>query len=153
MRFDDEVMVRQYGEHRRANGGELGVLRQYEAIRALTYDGPGCVLTIRSGVAKPERAEELVNAAVDELVAAPIDTVGLHPDLAATAEAAAAGDRDAAFRLVASGFVEILVEEGRVEAGPAVDAVVASIDEVVEWVETTLAIVVEPASLCANPPR
>jgi hypothetical protein len=152
VRFDDEVMVRQYGEHRRADGGEVGVMRQYEAIAALTYEGPGCVLTIRSGVADPERAEELANAAADELTGAPIDTGGLHPDLAATADAAAAGDRDAAFRLVASGFVEILVEEGRVEAGPATDAVVASIDEVVDWAETTLAIVVEPASLCTHPP-
>src|SRR4029079_3552055 len=53
-RFDDGVMVRQFGDGRRADGTETTHLRQYERADALLYDGDGCVVSLRSALPRDQ---------------------------------------------------------------------------------------------------
>lgn len=151
VRFDN-ALVRQYGENRRADGGEVGTLRQYEGPDALLYDGPGCVISLRSADGSALDGDQpivaVIEHATDDLTGAPIVTEGLAPDVEAMALAAAAGDRSAAYRLVASDLVPVLVDEGRVTPTPALEAAIAARTEIVAAVNATLAVVLDPAELC-----
>ena len=70
---------------RRADGTEVGRVRQFERSDALLYEGDGCTLSFRSGVDDTDRnhADELIERAVDELAAGTlgIDTAGLPEEL------------------------------------------------------------------------
>lgn len=151
-RFDDEIDLRQYGESRRADGDEVGVVRQYERSEALLYDGDGCTLSLRSGVSTSEQAatDEVIEAAADDLSGGSltVDTAGLPDDVAILVDAALAGDRNAAFRVVAQGLVPVLVEEARIEATPALTAASERNRQIIDRVNSTLRIVAEPATLC-----
>ena len=149
-RFTAEIDVRQFGEHRRADGSEVGTLRQYERAEALRYDGPACTLSIRSGVpaADEAAADELIAAAAADLEGTAIDASGLPADVAELVQRAAGGDGDAAFDVVALAILPVLVEEGRLAATPAIDAAVAGTDLIVARVNSTLRLVAEPPSRC-----
>lgn len=150
VRLDDEGYLRQYGPGRRAGGTEPVRLFQYEREAALLYAGKGCVVSRHAGVTDEVAAatDSLIAAAVGDLVGRPIDSSGLPPDVAALTGATAAGDDDSANRLVMRALLPVLVTEGRVAPTPAIDAAVAANADIVARVNTTLAIVAEPASAC-----
>jgi hypothetical protein len=153
-RFTAEIDVRQFGEHRRADGssdgGTVGTLRQHERVDAIRFEGDGCTLSMRSGVPPDEeaRVDAIVEAAAADLVGAPIDVTGLPDDVAALASGATTGDERSAHELVALAIVPVLVAEGRVTSTPAIDAAVADTDAIVARVNTALRITVTPATLC-----
>jgi hypothetical protein len=151
-RFEDGVMVRQFGDGRRADGDESTHIRQYERSDALLYDGDGCVVSLRSAVPAEQEAavDALMASATNDVVAASIAVDGLPDDVRRLAEAAASGDRDAAFRLVAQALLPVLVDEGRLASTPAVSAAVAANDDIVERVNSTLLVVATPPSACAR---
>lgn len=151
-RFVDEVMVRQFGEGRRASSDEAVHLRQYERSNALLYDGGGCVVSMRSGVDGDAEvlADQLISAAAADLASGTlsISSDGLPEDVRAVVEGARAGDRDAGFRVVADALLPVLVEEGRVTVTPAIAAAVEQHSLIVERVNSTLLLVATPASAC-----
>lgn len=150
VRLDDEGYLRQYGPGRRADGTEPVRMFQYEREAALLYSGAGCVVSRHAGVADDVAAatDDVISAAVADLVGTPIDASGLPPDVAALTGATTAGDTDSAHRLVMRGLVPVLADEGRVVPSPAIDAAVAANDAIIARVNTTLAVVAEPAGVC-----
>jgi hypothetical protein len=149
-RFTAEIDVRQFGEHRRADGTEVGTLRQYERVDALWFDADGCTVSLRSGVSAEDEstADALIAAATADVTGATIDRSDLPDDVGALVDAAAAGDERAAYELVALAILPVLVDEGRIATTPAIDAAVAQTELIVRRVNSTLRIVAEPASLC-----
>lgn len=68
-RVDDEGMIRQLGEARRADGTEPTTVFQLQGSDARTYDGPACVVADSSSLTGPDEASvrSLVDAAADDL--------------------------------------------------------------------------------------
>ncbi len=150
--FDGEVDVRQFGEGRRADGSEVGRVRQYERSDALLYRGDGCTLSLRSGVAADDEAvvDDLIAAAAADLTggSVSVDVGGLPDDVASLVTAATGGDTDAAFRVVAQDLLPVLVSEGRLVPTAAVTAAAEASDTIVARVNSTLRVVATPATLC-----
>jgi hypothetical membrane protein len=75
-RVDDEIMIRQLGESRRADGTETTRVFQLQGPEARLYDGPGCVLGLASVLAPADEVEmsRLVEQASIEL-AVSIDAI------------------------------------------------------------------------------
>jgi hypothetical protein len=88
-RVDQEVMVRQLGPSRRADGSELAVVSQYQGWEGYSYDGPACVLARVSEVGAEREAELAARAAALEDAAAALD-------VSAVPGGAEMTDRDAA---------------------------------------------------------
>jgi hypothetical protein len=153
-RFEGEIDVRQYGEGRRVDGSEVGRVRQFERSDALAYEGDACTLSLRSGVGAADQvhADELISSAVAELAAGTleIDTTGLPDELTQLIDSSLDGSREAAFRFVAQGLVPVLVDEDRVDPPPGLAAAAAGNDAIIARVNSTLRVVVETASLCAE---
>jgi hypothetical protein len=149
-RFTAEIDVRQFGEHRRADGDEVGTLRQYERVDALRYDGDACTVSLRSGVSTDDEAaaDALIGAAAADLTGATIDSIGLPADVAALVDGATAGDERSAYELVALAILPVLVVEDRVASTSAIDAAITQQELIVRRVNSTLRIVAEPASIC-----
>jgi hypothetical protein len=151
-RFDDEPMVRQMGERRRADGTEQIHVRQYERAEALLYDGDGCVISLRSAVApdEEEAADALIAAATEDLASGTldVDVSDLAPDVAGFVQSAAGGNADDALRIVVSGLLVQLVEEGRLPPTPAITAAVDEHDAILDRANSTLLVVATPASAC-----
>lgn len=150
VRLEHEGYLRQYGPGRRADGTEPVRLLQYERDAALRYAGTGCIVSRHSavGAAEERRVDAIVDAAAADLAGAAIDAAGLPPDVAALAAGAAEGDTDAAYRLVMRALLPVLVDEQRVAPTPAIDAAVTDAAAITARVNSTLAIVAEPASAC-----
>jgi hypothetical protein len=144
-RFEDAVMVRQLGEQRRAHGDERIHLRQYERSDALRYTGPGCVLSLRSAVSEVESAEadQLIVAAADDLASGTVavETAGLPDDVIELVSAALDGDADAAFRVVATDLLPVLVAESRLVPTPPIAAALDARQLIVERVNTTFMVI------------
>jgi hypothetical protein len=155
-RFTDEGLVRQFGEHRRADGEETVHIRQYERSEALLFDDAGaCVLSLRSGVdrAAERRVDALIEAAGNDLASGTVglDAGGLPDRVGSLAEAAVGGDPNAGFRLVADDLVPLLVDEGRLDPTPAIAEAVAHRSEIVARVNSTLLVVATPHPACEEP--
>lgn len=71
-RVDDEGMIRQLGEARRADGGEPTTVFQLEGTDARAYDGPGCVVAAASDLTDEDAdaVRDLVATAAVELALA-----------------------------------------------------------------------------------
>jgi hypothetical protein len=149
-RLRAEGDIRQFGEHRRADGSEVGTLRQYESVEAFLYEGDGCTVSFRSGRSREEEAtvDALIDAARADLVGTPIDTRGLPDDVADLVGGAAEGDPSSAFAVVAYGILPMLVDELRLDVTPAIAAAAAANEAISGRVSSTLRIVASPASLC-----
>lgn len=152
-RVDDEGVVRQLGERRRVDGGEVTTVRQIERGAALTYDGPGCVLSLASPLDAADEAivDAAIAAAVDDVTAGliEIDTAGLGDDLPARFAAATSGDRATAEVLVADGLLPFLASESRImRSTPAVDAAIAAATTIDERVVGTLLLIADPPIGC-----
>ncbi|HWL43528.1 MAG TPA: hypothetical protein VNQ73_11340 [Ilumatobacter sp.] len=152
VRLDHEGYLRQYGPGRRADGTEQVRVFQYERDEALFYAGPGCVVSRHSAVGADEEAavDALIEAATVDLTGRQVDSSGLPGDVAGLAEAAGAGDPEAASRVVARGLLPVLVGEQRLVTTPALDAAADATPRITDRVNTTLAVVAEPATAC-NP--
>ena len=153
-RFEDEVMVRQFGEGRRADGDEPTHLRQYERSDALLYGGEGCVVSLRSAVSPEQEAvvDSVIDAAVADLASGgrEVNVEGLPDEVRLLTESAVAGNHDDAFRVVAQALLPVLVNEGRIEPTSAMLTAVAATDDIVERVNSTFLLVATPASACAR---
>lgn len=152
-RFEGEVDVRQFGEGRRADGSEVGRLRQFERMDALLYAGDGCTVSLRSGVDPDQEAaaDRLLAAAATDLTSGSltIDVGGLPADVTALVTGAVAGDLDAARRLVGQGILPVLLDERRVEpATPALTEAAGSTAQIIARVNSTFRVVATPAGLC-----
>jgi hypothetical protein len=151
-RFSDEPMLRQMGEHRRQDGSEVTHVRQFERADALLYDGDGCIVSLRSGVspADEETADSLIAAAADDLASGSVtvDVDGLPDNVAAFVQSATGGNAGDAFRIVVSGLLPDLVDQGRVQPTPAIAAAIAEHDRVEDRVNSTLLVTATPATAC-----
>lgn len=152
-RVDDEGVVRQLGDRRRADGTEVTTVRQIERGAAVRYSGPACVISRASPFDPETEAEidELIDAAADDLAAGRVglDLTDLPEELVASFERAVAGDADEAFVLVADGLLPFLAVEGRiVSSTPAVEAAVADTERIDRRVVGTLVIVTDPPVGC-----
>lgn len=75
-RVDDEIMIRQLGEPRRADGNETTRVFQLEGPEARLYDGPACVLAIASVLSPADEAavtEQVEQASIE--LGVPIDAI------------------------------------------------------------------------------
>ncbi len=153
-RFEDEVMVRQFGEGRRGDGEEPTHVRQYERSDALLYGGEGCVVSLRSAVSPEQEAlvDSVIDAAVADLASGgrEVNVEGLPDEVRLLTESAVAGNHDDAFRVVAQALLPVLVNEGRIEPTSAMLTAVAATDDIVERVNSTFLLVATPASACAR---
>jgi hypothetical protein len=145
--------IRQYGGSRRANGTEPVIVRQLVGDAARAYAGPACVVSRHSAPLPVDaRAADVLitDAAADLAAGLPIDTADLPAEAMPMFAAAAAGDVDAAARLVARGWLPVLIEEGRIPAPtPAIEAAVADRELISGHVDTMLAITAEPPDACS----
>ncbi len=55
-RVDDDIMVRQLGNNRRADGTETTTVFQLQGAQARSYEGPACVIGIASALSAPDDA-------------------------------------------------------------------------------------------------
>jgi hypothetical protein len=155
-RFTDDVLIRQFGEHRRAGGDELLHLRQYERADALLLEGEACVLSLRSGVdpSVEDEADALIAGAAADLAAGAVavDVDGLPSDIRSIVQASVEGNTDAAFRVVADDLLAVLVSESRLEPTPAIAAAVERRDLIVARVNSTLMVSATPRQACEAAP-
>ncbi|MFP5489374.1 MAG: hypothetical protein ACLGHQ_13850 [Acidimicrobiia bacterium] len=154
-RVDQEVMVRQLGPSRRADGTERAVVTQYQGWEGYSYDGPDCVLARVSEVG--EAAERDLAAAAeaieDRAAALDVSAVPGGPDMtdrdAALADAIVAGDRDAVHRAIVEGWYGWWIDHGLVHGDEATMRELLDLrPEMMRWVGTTFVLTVSPASVC-----
>jgi hypothetical protein len=152
-RVDDDGMVRQLGNGRRADGSEVTTLRQIERSAALVYDGPGCVISRASpfDAAAETAIDAVLDAAVADLASGRVelDLAGWDPDLVTRFERATSGDTGEAFVLVADGVLASAAAEGRIIGStPAVDEVVGMTDTIERRVNGALLLITDPPVGC-----
>lgn len=155
-RVDQEVMVRQLGPSRRADGSERAVVSQRQGWEGYSYDGTDCVLARVSEVGAEGERELAAIAADLEVAAAELDVAAV-PGAAemtdrdtALAEAIMAGDRDAVHRAIVEGWYGWWIDHGLVRGDEAtMQELLAVRPEMMRWVGTTFALTVSPASVCS----
>lgn len=155
-RVDQEVMVRQLGPSRRADGDERAVVSQYQGWEAYSYEGPDCVLARVSDVGADGEAELGALAAELEDAAAQLDVTavpggeGMTARDAALAEAITAGDRDAVHRAIVEGWFGWWIDHDLVRGDAAtMERLLAVRPEMMRMVGTTFVLTVRPARVCA----
>ncbi len=123
-RVEDEGMVRQLGENRRADGSEQARIFQLQGAAAVLYSGPACLVAIASDLTA--EAEIEARRVADRLAAELADgtiTVeasvarDIDAEFAAILEAAIAGDLAAARRLVYERYLSRWYDGGQVTSG------------------------------------
>lgn len=144
-RVDDEGMVRQLGNARRADGTETTTVFQLEGVEALNYDGPACTVGLASAFDAEQDAEI---RALSERLAADVADGTIVVDEARLDESdpidqlavARSGDDRAAWLLVIDGSLARWVGEGIATAGTELPA---DIDRVMRWMLTTYGLFAE----------
>ncbi|MEQ1700394.1 MAG: hypothetical protein ABMA25_09800 [Ilumatobacteraceae bacterium] len=118
-RVEDEGMIRQLGESRRADGDEPARIFQLEGADAVLYDGPACTVALTSALTEDEdgvaieQAEQIAAELANGTIT--VDTLAFDPLDEATAtilRAALDGDVEAATTLVYRGDVGRWIAEG-----------------------------------------
>lgn len=155
-RVDQEVMVRQLGPARRADGSERAVVSQYQGWEGYSYDGPDCVLARVSQVGAAGEADLAARAKNLEDQAATLDVSAVPGGDAMTdrdatlANAIMAGDRDAVHRAIVEGWYGWWIDHGLVTGDQAtMQELLAVRPEMMRWVGTTFVLTVSPASTCS----
>lgn len=154
-RVDQEVMVRQLGPSRRADGNERAVVSQYQGWEGYSYAGPDCVLARVSEVG-PAAEEELAataEALAERAAALDVSAVPGGAEMtdrdAALAVAIMAGDRDALHRAIVEGWFGWWIDHDLVRGDDAtMQELLAVRPEMMRWVGTTFLLTVSPASVC-----
>lgn len=154
-RVDQEVMVRQLGPSRRADGTEAAVVTQWQGWEAHSYAGDACVLADVSEVGEQRESElaELAERLEARATALDVSAVpggdGMTERDAELAEAVMAGDPAAVHRAVVEGWYGWWIDHGLVEGDPVlIDDLLAVRPEMMRWVGTTFVLTVSPASVC-----
>jgi hypothetical protein len=152
-RVDDDGMVRQLGNGRRADGSEVTTVRQLERSAAVGYDGPACVISRASPI--DVATETAIDAAIDSAAAdlasgrVELELTGWDSDLVARFERATSGDIDEAFVLVADGVMPVVAGQGRIIAStPAIDEVIDMARSIERRVNGALVLVTDPPLGC-----
>ena len=111
-RVDDETMVRQLGEGRRADGTERAHVFQLQGEPAVRYEGPACLIVLASDLSDEQQQLALARASAvaGEIADGTIDLSGVvleGPDVAIAdvLDAAIAGDVRSAQRIVDGGYL------------------------------------------------
>lgn len=154
-RVDEEVMVRQLGPSRRADGSEPAVVTQYQGWEGYAFDGPGCVLARVSQVGAERETELATIATALEDRAAQLDVSAVPGGTemtdrdAALATAITAGERDAVHRAIVEGWYGWWIDHGLVTGDDAtMQELLAVRPEMMRWVGTTFVLTVSPATAC-----
>lgn len=134
-RVTDEIMVRQLGPTRRADGSEPATIFQLQGAPAVLYDGPACVVARASELDEAsegvttERAEQLAAQITDGSLTI-ADTVLRDADAAIepVLRAAQDGDLDAARSLVYEGYLSRWYANGEVQAADDLTGVFPLLD-------------------------
>ncbi len=134
-RVTDEIMIRQLGPSRRADGSEPATIFQLQGAPAVLYDGPACLVALASelseaeeGIAR-ERAEQLSaqvaggEIVVDDSVLRDADAA-IEPVL----RLAQQGDLDAARTIVYEGYLSRWYAGGEVQSPDDLTSVFPVID-------------------------
>ena len=150
-RVTDEVLVRQLGNSRRADGTESTTVFQLEGAEALEYNGPACTIALASAFTPEEDAE--IRATADRLAAGVVDgSIEIESsdvdesDPIDQLAAARAGDADAAWLLVTDSPFARWVGEGRVTLADGSDVsndLARDIDLIVRWENSTFGLFAE----------
>ncbi|MBI4936275.1 MAG: hypothetical protein HY828_20550 [Actinobacteria bacterium] len=122
-RVDDEGMVRQLGESRRADGSEPARVFQLQGPQAILYDGDACLVALASQLSPADEATALEygEQLIDRLVQGSFGVAdsafvdGAEQQLA-DLNAAVAGDREAARKLVYEGTLSWWYYHGQLDA-------------------------------------
>jgi hypothetical protein len=149
-RVTDEILVRQLGESRRADGTETTRVFQLEGIEALDYDGPACTIALVSALSASDEAD--VRAASDRLANAlalrgtgatiEIDEAALDENEPIDQLAAARnGDLDAARSLVIDGSLARWIDAG--VATSTDNDLAADANRIRAWVDSTYGLYAE----------
>jgi hypothetical protein len=149
-RVENEGWVRQLGERRRADGTETWRLVQLQTTDAVALEPDACVISATSALTPS--AEAGAAAAADRLAAAlsegalVVDPARIDDDLGRRLSEALGGDVGAARRLVTDGWLRGWFGDGTaVVIDPLTpEEVDADLALVHEWVESSVALVVEP---------
>jgi hypothetical protein len=150
-RVTDDGMVRQLGEHRRADGTETTTVFQLEGVFALLYDGPACRVASASALDPDEEAA--ARAAADELTVAmtkgrfEFDFGRLDEESAGLVEAASRGDGAAARALVLDGRLGRWIVDGVATGSTPVEWADAT-NAVRRWVDSTYALFAVGPDVC-----
>lgn len=121
-RVTDEIMIRQLGESRRADGTEPATIFQLQGAPAVLYDGPACRIALASelaeaeeGVARKGAAQLAEQVASGEITVA--DSVLRDADAAIepVLRLAQQGDLDAARTIVYEGYLSRWYTNGEVQ--------------------------------------
>ena len=154
-RVDQEVMVRQLGPNRRADGREGAIVSQYQGWEGYSYEGPDCVLARVSQIGAAGEAELAAIATALEDGAATLDVSAVPGGAemtdrdAALAGAIMAGDRDAVHRAIVEGWYGWWIDHDLVTGDDAtMQELLAVRPEMMRWVGTTFVLTVSPASTC-----
>jgi hypothetical protein len=122
-RVDDEGMVRQLGESRRANGTEPARVFQLQGPQAVLYDGDACLVALASQLSPSDEktALEYGDQLIDQLVQGSFGVADsaftdASEQQIADLNAALAGDRDAARKLVYEGTLSWWYYHGQLDA-------------------------------------
>jgi hypothetical protein len=150
-RVEDEPMVRQLGNNRRADGSEAVTVFQLQGSPALLYDGPACTIALASALTEADEAD--VRATADDLAEAL--TVGMIrvDDTAIAADepfelldAARQGDVGAAWTLVVDGPLARWVAQGAATSDdPGLADDIAS---VMDWMLSTYGLFADGMAPC-----
>lgn len=156
-RVDQEVMVRQLGPSRRADGTERAVVTQYQGWEGHTYDGPDCELARVSEVGVVAERELAAIAVRLEPAAAELDVTAVSGDAEMTerdvalAASILAGDREAVHRAIVEGWYGAWIDHGLVTGDAATIKELLDVrPEMMRWVGTTFVLTASPASVCAG---
>ena len=146
-RVTDDVLVRQLGESRRADGSETTRVFQLEGVEALGYDGPGCTVALASAFSPDEEAD--IRAGADRLAAGlvdgtiQVDDAALDPsDPVDQLAVARSGDLDAAWLLTIDGTLARWVDEGNAAMSDGSD-LAADTSRVIAWMVSSYGLFAE----------
>jgi hypothetical protein len=151
-RVDDEGMVRQLGESRRADGSERARVFQLQGPDALLYDGDACLVAIASQLSPAD--ETLATSHAQHLVAlltagsidvAPSVLGDASPSQIDALDAALQGDAVAARLLVDTGTLSVWYHRGGLDAAEDLEAYFPLLDA---YINTVYALYSEQSAPC-----
>ena len=146
-RVTDEILVRQLGESRRADGSQTTRVFQLEGLEALDYGGPACTVALASALTPASDAE--ARLASDRLAGELADgTIEVDADALDPTEpvdqlaAARSGDLDAARLLVIDGALARWAAESIATSADGRDLAGVT-SQIMRWVESSYGLFAE----------
>ncbi len=154
-RVDDEVMVRQLGNRRRADGTEPYTVTQLQGWEAYSYDGADCVFARASDVGSAGEAELAgLTAGLEERVSElDVSAVLVAPEMTDRDRELAAsvmvGDAAAIHRAIVEGWFGWWIDHELVIGDQEVlDDLLGARPALMNWVGTTFVLTISPPDGC-----